>query len=92
MKTKKILIGISVLAVVAVAMWNMSFGSQIKGMSDVMLANVEALAGCESSVETKRGIEAELTCPMEGGGSATFTGCEFDNAYKTTACTGRPWN
>ena len=40
---KKIFGGIAVLAVAVVATWNVNF-SQTSGMSDVSLANVEALA------------------------------------------------
>ena len=41
---KKIFYGIAVFVVAVVAVWNVNFGSQIKGMSDISLANVEALA------------------------------------------------
>jgi len=41
---KKVLGGIAVLAVAAVAAWNVNLGSKTNGMSDVKLANVEALA------------------------------------------------
>ena len=46
-KLKKILGLIAVLLIAVVAAWNVSFGSQTKGMTDVMLANVEALADYE---------------------------------------------
>ena len=41
---KKIFYGIAVFVVAVVAAWNVNFGSQMKGMSDVSLANIEALA------------------------------------------------
>ena len=41
---KKIIGGFAVLAIAAMAAWNVNYGSQTKGMTDVMLANVEALA------------------------------------------------
>jgi hypothetical protein len=44
---KKLFYGIAVFALAALAVWNLNFGSQMKGMSDVSLANVEALAGGE---------------------------------------------
>jgi hypothetical protein len=40
----KIFSSIAVLAVAAVAVWNLNVGSKNGSMSDVMLANVEALA------------------------------------------------
>ena len=41
---KKILYGAAVFVLAAMAAWNVNFSSQTKGMSDVSLANVEALA------------------------------------------------
>ena len=41
---KKIFGGIAVLAIAVVAAWNVNVNSRTNGMSDVMLANVEALA------------------------------------------------
>ena len=41
---KKIIGGFAVLAIAAMAAWNVNYGSQTKGMSDLELANVEALA------------------------------------------------
>ena len=48
MKLKKVFGFIAVLLIAVVAAWNVNFGSQTKGMSDVMLANVEALAQGEN--------------------------------------------
>jgi hypothetical protein len=42
---KKFLSGFAVLAIAAVAAWNVNFNSQTNGMSDLALANIEALAG-----------------------------------------------
>ena len=44
---RKILLGFVVLAIAAMAIWNVNLGLQTKGMSDIMLANVEALAQSE---------------------------------------------
>ncbi|MDR1115979.1 MAG: NVEALA domain-containing protein [Tannerella sp.] len=44
MKRKEILCGLSVSAIVAMTTWNVNLGSRTNGMSDVMLANIEALA------------------------------------------------
>ncbi|MDR0506066.1 MAG: NVEALA domain-containing protein [Dysgonamonadaceae bacterium] len=41
---KKVLYGIAILAIAAVAAWNVNVNSQKEELSDVMLANVEALA------------------------------------------------
>ena len=44
---RKFIGGFAVLAIAAMAAQNVNYGSQTKGMSDIMLANVEALAGDE---------------------------------------------
>jgi hypothetical protein len=44
---KKILGGIAILAIAAVAAFNVGFNSQSDDLSDVLLANVEALADGE---------------------------------------------
>jgi len=45
---KKILGGLAVLAIAAIAAWNVNFSSKTEGMmSDVMLANIQALAQSE---------------------------------------------
>ena len=41
---KKIFYGVAVCVVAAIAAWNVNFSSQTKGMSDISLSNVEALA------------------------------------------------
>ena len=41
------LYGLAVLAIAAVAAGNVNFNSQASLMSDVALANIEALANCE---------------------------------------------
>jgi len=53
---KKILGGIAVLAIAAVAAWNVNYGSKMKGMSDLSLANVEALAQEESDTPNTSNI------------------------------------
>jgi hypothetical protein len=70
---KKILIGFAALAVAAVAAWNVNtvLGSQSDEMSELMLANVEALANNEFGVQN---------CP---GGSCSYTA---SNGEKCTAC------
>ena len=47
---RKILFGFAVLAIAAMAAWNANFGLQNPKLSDVMLANVEALADCEDGI------------------------------------------
>jgi hypothetical protein len=47
---RKLFGGIAVLAIAAVAAWNVSFGSKTDMLSDVALANVEALASSETLV------------------------------------------
>jgi hypothetical protein len=46
---KKVLGGIALLAIAAVAAWNVNLSSQSNDLSELSLANVEALAGNETS-------------------------------------------
>jgi hypothetical protein len=46
---KYIISGIAVLAIAAVAAWNVSMNSQNSALSDIQLANVEALADGEGT-------------------------------------------
>ena len=61
MKTK-ILGGIAVLAIAAVAAWNINLAAKINGTSDVKLANVEALAD-ETDNNCSNGTP-RLDCPI----------------------------
>jgi hypothetical protein len=64
---KKIVYGISVLAIAAVAAWNVNLNSQKNdGLSDVMLANAEALAQEYEPVQQP--------CPKSGGTCAVQIG------------------
>jgi hypothetical protein len=67
---KKILGGIAVLAVAAVAAVNVNFNSQKSGLSDVLLSNVEALANDEDD-----GISRP--CPYNGGTCNIEVGSHF---------------
>jgi len=63
---KKIFGGIAILALVVMAAWNVSIGSKTNGITDIMLANVEALATSES-----------VTCPngcLPNGDGCTCNG------------------
>ena len=40
----KILLGIAVMALAVIAAWNVNLSTNVKGLSDLVLANVEALA------------------------------------------------
>ena len=48
---RKILIGSAVMAIAGVAAWNVDVSSQTKGMTDVMITNIEALANSEGEDE-----------------------------------------
>jgi len=57
-KMKKIIEIIAILAIVVAVAWNVNLGSKTNGMSDVKLANVEALAdeysyGSDNRCDTK---------------------------------------
>ena len=64
--SKKILYGVAVFAMAAMAAWNVNYSSQTKGMSDVSLANVEALARSEEGYDgdcSKSGGKCDIKMP-----------------------------
>jgi hypothetical protein len=79
---KKILGGTALLAIAAVAAWNMNLNSQGNDLSDVSLANVEALAqesggnSCSASANCYYGsqIEGSVSCT---GTSTCTSGHEY---------------
>jgi len=75
---KKKIIGLmAVLVIAAVSAWNLNFNSQMKGMSDIMLANVEALADDES--------EGGVKLPCTSTGEKCVYDCIVDGiTYKCT--------
>ncbi|MCL2651072.1 MAG: NVEALA domain-containing protein [Candidatus Azobacteroides sp.] len=75
---KKILIGFATLAIAAVAALNMNFSAKSNGLSDVSLANVEALA---DGNENKITHYCAWPCPR--GGNECI---EQDGACTGTTC------
>jgi hypothetical protein len=79
---KNILGGIVVLAIAAVAAWNVSMNSQKNvGLSDVMLANVEALADGESG-----GLPCTQGCRSIGWGFSQILKCDCDYTGWFSSC------
>jgi hypothetical protein len=83
---KNFLYGISVLAIAAVAAWNVNFNSQKNnGLSDIQLANVEALAqeggnanncpGGYCSWSNYVGENCTACCPTGKNPSCKSSGC-----------------
>ena len=85
---KKILKVLAIVAVVIFAGYNVHKAQQPIVLSDVAMANVEALAGCESPVESRNGRQVTLHCKNDDGSTYDLLGCDFDYAY-ITSCTGR---
>jgi len=77
---KKILGGIAVLVIVAVAVWNVNLSSQTKGMSNIMLANVEALAGESSDGSCKW---KQVSCGIFSG---SYEACLTNGDGNTCSC------
>ena len=91
-KLKKLLIAIfGIAAFVAAAAFNVDFSSNHVSFSDMELANIEAIANCESPVQNQRGRPSTMVCPMEGGGTNTYQGCDCDDDYQGM-CYGRCGN
>jgi hypothetical protein len=86
---KYIISGIAVLAIAAVAAWNVGLNSQKNGLSDIQLANVEALAqesgggshSCSASANCYYGNRVE--------GSVSCTGIYVcTSSFETVTCDG----
>jgi len=82
---KKIFGGIAVLVIAVVAAWNVNVSSRTNGMSNVMLANVEALGG-----ECIAGGTGSSGCSIEGGldilGNGGSIKCSVDCTGGYYAC------
>jgi hypothetical protein len=86
---KKFLSGSALLAIAAVAGWNVSINSQKSDTSGLSLANMEALAECENSVKFSGSIIVVTVCdrktPWIAGmlgvscSENASTSCQFTN-------------
>jgi hypothetical protein len=76
---KKILGGIALLAIAAVAVWNVNLNSQSNKLSGAMLANVEALA------EENGGSDCKWKSIKCSKGNSNYEGCLTNG--DGTACT-----
>ena len=85
---KKVLKVAFVAVIAMVSGLNVFNAQKSEVLSDIALANVEALAGCESPVLTKKGRETYLECTNDNGEYYDLLGCDFDEGY-STICEGR---
>lgn len=85
----KKIIGTVAIATALLTGYNVYESKSEMKLSELALANIEALAGCESPVEDRYGITATMTCPMPDGGNFTHPACDFDDNYRPTKCNGR---
>lgn len=88
---KKILNVLAIVVVVIFAGYNVYKAQKPVVMSDIAMANVEALAGCESPVESRKGRNVIMHCKNDDGSTYDLSGCDFDDAY-ITFCSGRRAN
>jgi hypothetical protein len=82
---KKIIGGIAVLAIAAAAAWNVNLSSNGNDLSDVSLANVEALAECENTVDTSGGLIVVTVCDRKTSVMDLFLGIKC-NTPDNTSC------
>ena len=68
---------IGVVAIAVVMSFNVNKVLSVGTQNDLLFANIEALAGCESGVFTDWGREVDLTCNTQGG-AYTLKACDFD--------------
>lgn len=85
----KLIIGFVAVAVMALAGWNIYKSQDKVVLSELALANVEALAHCESEVKHGYGRTTNLECHNSRGEKYTLSACHFDMAYSTN-CEGVP--
>jgi hypothetical protein len=81
---KKVLGGIGLLAIAAVAAWNVNLSSQSNDLSELSLANVEALASgesggervCYNTITTQAGVQTLYcgTCTYISGSPSWISG------------------
>lgn len=73
---RKLLFGIVIMAIAALAAWNVNYGSQTKGMSNLSLANVEALAVPESG---EAGVKycRQASSPSSGSSPCGYGGIKM---------------
>ncbi|GHT61489.1 hypothetical protein AGMMS50239_12500 [Bacteroidia bacterium] len=82
---KIILSGAALLAIAAGAVFNVNLNSQSNKLSAVSLANVEALAECENTVNTSGSIITVTVCNRKTNVGGTLLGVSC-NADATTSC------
>lgn len=58
---------------------------------DIILANVKALASCESDVKSDNGKNVNMKCTNSSGEEYTLAACDFNAGY-VTSCHGRAAN
>jgi hypothetical protein len=82
---KKILGGIALLAIAAVAAWNVNLSLQSNDLSGISMANVDALAECENSVNISGGIIVVTVCDRKTPWIAGILGVSC-SANASTSC------
>ena len=82
---KKIFGGIAVLAIAAVAAWNVSVNKQTEGFSTIMLANVQALAQ-ESNPNVITCYNTARISPTTPGTPEPVWTITFCNGCSTATC------
>ena len=66
---RKVIGGMAVLIIATVVIFNMNIGSKSSNLSDISLANVEALAQDEDSLNKPKGQTCETkSCKLDLGG------------------------
>ena len=86
---KKKIFGVTLIATMALsASWNFNLNQNKIELSGLALANVDALAHCESEVQHGAGRSTTLDCVNSKGETYPLDACDFDMGYSTD-CEGR---
>jgi len=86
---KKIFGGVAILVIAAIAVFNVNLSKQSNGLSNVMLANVEALAE-ESTGGDQNGWDEEKQSTTSSMNGVEYKKSEIINCYKggpNSSCT-----
>ncbi len=83
---KKILSAMFAVAIMAIAGFNVYMNQTKKGMSELALANVEALADPEYDIDGGELEEIEIACGQKGGPCWQECGFCFEGEYTFKVC------
>jgi len=80
-RLKMFLLGIALIAIVAIAVFNMAVSSEKDFFGDMKLANIEVLAGSESDPETLCYLIGKSACEVSSKPAISYSEYCWDEDY-----------